>query len=191
MNRKLVILLWDFSVGGVQRLVQQFLEDKDVLDSNLKIFLIIFNQKEPELVFQNKNCNKIYFPNYEKAKLIRYLLIFPGFKILLKSWWLYLFFKKNKPDKVLSYANELSLIASICLIFAYFFSRLRVKLIIVESTLLSRYVNLEQKWFWRYLSRLPYFFASYIITATKTQKKDLVCNFGANLKKIKIIKNWV
>jgi hypothetical protein len=192
MNKKLAILLWDFSLGGLQNRMQYLVEHQSIIENKLEVFVILFEKKFPERsLLKSKYIKKVYFPGYESFKLGKWISKLPLGKFFLRCLWLFRFLIDKRLTHVLSYSNQLSLVASLAIIFSRLFLNYKIKFVIAEAILLSNHIRFKQRWFWKYLSRFPYFFVSQVIVATEIEKDDLAENFGVSLKKIKVIRNWI
>jgi glycosyltransferase involved in cell wall biosynthesis len=177
-DKKILILIWNLGIGGVQKRVKDIISDLNFNYANVKVLLLVkkkTNKGDWQSIEKLKNVKIIFFPTYLK---IFYKLGF-GLWVFGEIIWF-------KPDVILTFLCELSIIAIILKRILFF---LKFKVIINEVAVTSRYLFLNNFNYLKHFIKPVYNKSDLIIVPTKACRDDLINNFGVT-SKIQVIPNW-
>jgi glycosyltransferase involved in cell wall biosynthesis len=182
-KKRLMILIWDMGIGGVQKRVKDILIDIGNNNPEWEVYLLIKRRLPSYHIeeIRNKTDTNIHYffftGSYGRSKSI-YALI-----------WIVKSYLQIKPHVVLTFLDHLSIIM-VTLKHLVFWQK--TKLVLNEGILTSDYLKIYRKkvWLWKFLVKLMYPLADRIIVPTKAIKKDLSENFGVPKSKITIVNNW-
>ncbi len=178
-KKKLMILIWNMGIGGVQKRV------RDLILGIAKDY----PHWEVHLLIKTKTPN--YFTteitDHPRVKIYYFSLYKKRFSSLPFLFWTTKHFLMIKPEVCLTFLDYLSII--MIAIRQLFFWK-KTKLVLNEGILTSRYLQIHRNFFWKFLVKLTYKYADKIIVPTKSCQKDLISNFNVSPKKIVVVPNW-
>lgn len=182
-KKRLMILIWDMGIGGVQKRVKDVVVDIGKNYPNIKVYLVIKRKTKSyhlEEIKKKTSSNINYFNftgSYKKSKSI-YALI-----------WIIKSYLKIKPDITLTFLDHFSIIMVFIRKTIFWH---QTKLVLNEGILTSDYLNIYRKkiWLWKFLIKLSYKHADKIIVPTNAVKRDLVNNFSVPKEKLVTVSNW-
>jgi glycosyltransferase involved in cell wall biosynthesis len=182
-KKRLMILIWDMDIGGVQKRVRDIVIDIGKNYPDVHVYLAVKRKTKSYHLQEIKkaasaNINYFNFTgSFEKSKSI-YALV-----------WIIRSYLKIKPDITLTFLDHLSIIMVFIkkIIFWH-----KTKLVLNEGILTSDYLNIYRRkvWLWKFLVKLSYKHADKIIVPSRAVKKDLVNNFSVPKEKLVVINNW-
>lgn len=182
-KKRLMILIWDMGIGGVQKRVKDIVIDIGQNFPDWEVFLLIKRRLPSYHIKEIKkktgtNIHYFFFTGtYERSKSA-YALIW-----IIKNY-LYI-----KPHVTITFLDHLSIIM-VTLKHLFFWQK--TKLVLNEGILTSDYLKIYRKkvWLWKFLVKLTYKHSDKIIVPTKAIRKDLAMNFKVPEEKIAVINNW-
>lgn len=180
-KKKLLVVIWHMGIGGMQKRLRDIFKEMDKKYSNWQIFLLVKHEKESFLVDEIRKNTKVKIKYFSKNHTWS--------NSIFSVFWLIKNFLEIKPDVVLTFLDHLSVI----MIWLKTFFRTKTKIILNESMLTSKYIEMSRGKFvnlWKFLVKISYFKANLIIVPTLACKNDLVKNFLVPFELIKIIPNW-
>lgn len=184
---KLMILIWNMGIGGIQKRVKDIIIDLQTNKKykNIEVVLLVkfeqpsfFTQELLTKTHSNKVKILYYTPSHQKSKG------FPSIFWIIKQ---YLYFK---PDVLLTFLDHLSVVAVLIKHLIFWHS---CQVVLNEGVLTSRYIQLNRgRWVWLWSSLVKHFyrFADRIIVPSQAVKNDLIHNFQIPLQNIHVIPNW-
>lgn len=182
-NKRLMILIWDMGIGGVQKRVRDILLDIEKNHTDWEVHLLI-KFKRPgyfEDEIRSFTKTKIHFyphyRSYSKSKSPSALL------------WIIRKYYGINPHVCLTFLDHLSII----MVFTKFLLFWRnTKLVLNEGILTSDYLKIYRKkiWLWTALIKSTYKYADRIIVPTKAVKTNLASHFSVPKEKITVVPNW-
>ena len=165
------------NIGGIQKAIIDFLEYVE----NKRIFrtVLILRKADGEFITDVPRVTELI--DLKSGKTI--------FDAILIVFKLIIFINKIEPKRILTFADHISLLT---LIAVMFFRTRNIKVVVVEGIYLSLYLK-NQRWGWlrKVLIAKFYPLAYKIIVQTQAQEYDLLSNFNIPRNKISIVRNWV
>lgn len=182
-KKRLMVLIWDMGIGGVQKRVKDIVIEIGQNYPDWEVFLLIKRRSPSHHIKEIKkktktNIHYFFFTgSYERSKSIYALL------------WIVKNYLRIKPDAALTFLDHLSIIV-VALKHLFFWQKTR--LVLNEGIFTSDYLKIYRRkvWLWRFLVKLTYPRADRIIVPTIAVKNDLSKNFGVPKAKIKVVNNW-
>lgn len=181
-KKVLLVIIWHMGIGGMQKRMKDiFLEMQKKKYSNWQIYLLVKHNKKSYLsdeITKKTNVKIEYFSKYHWWS-----------NSIFSVFWLIKKYIEIKPSVTLTFLDHLSVL----IIWIKIFLRSKTKIILNESMLTSKYVNMSRgifAGFWKYLIKISYKKANLIIVPTIACKNDLTKNFEVPGKLITVIPNW-
>jgi glycosyltransferase involved in cell wall biosynthesis len=179
MKQRLVILIWNMGIGGVQKRVRDVVMEISKKYPLWEVYLLVEFKKPDNFV-----APLIDLPGVE----IEY---YPGFlwskRGIFRPIWVWLRLLSIKPDVVLSFMDYLSVMVQ--LVKLGLFKKPRT--VINEGIVTSKYQRLNNRsWYWRRLVIWFYPKANRIIVPTRSAKKDLIRHYTIPQQRIQVVPNW-
>lgn len=180
-KKRLMILIWNMGIGGVQKRVRDIVLDIAENRSDWEIHLLV-KFKKPSYFIEEiiaKTDTHLYFFSTSHKKS----------KSLPSVFWIAKCYSSIKPDVCLTFLDHLSIIM-VGLRFIFFWQKTR--LILNEGIYTSKYLKIYRRRprLWKLGIMLTYRFAETIIVPTQAIRADLIINFHLPESKIVVIPNW-
>lgn len=184
-KKKLIILIWNLGIGGVQKRVKDIITDIATNHPNWTIHLLVMADKPRcfESALESYPSIKInYYSAVPKTLSNRFHFNSP-FGWIIKNYY------RIKPNTTLTFQCHFG--SLIALVKTLLFWR-KSQLIINEVAFTSKYllIHTQHPNFEKWLIRFAYQFANKIITPTQAGADDLIHTFWIPASKIAIIPNW-
>ncbi|MEO8581505.1 MAG: glycosyltransferase [Patescibacteria group bacterium] len=184
MKRKLLIVIWDMALGGIQKRVRDLILEINTNQPDWEIHLLLKFEEPAYFLDSLADCKNLHLHFYKKNReqLGRSLPL---------AWIIQPFFS-IKPDVCLTFLEHLSI--SMVIVKHLMRWRKDSRLVLNEGILTSTYLGLNKDILgWKpyaFLIKIFYRFSNLIIVPTKEVKEDLVFSFKVPSNKIKVISNW-
>lgn len=179
-RKKLLIIIWNLGLGGIQKRLRDILNDLSANYPNIQVTVIVKHRK-PDTFLKTLKLKKHVQIEYVPLQNRR-------FSSITFALWITYKYLQISPDTVLTFLDHLS-VQTIMMRKIFFWQKSRI--VLNEGVVTSRYLQLNRgRFFWPYLVRKFYRFADTIIVPTTEVKSDLVTNFEVPKAIIKIIPNW-
>jgi glycosyltransferase involved in cell wall biosynthesis len=178
MKTKLMIVIWNMGIGGIQKRVKDIIKDIDQNYPDTQVYLIIRRDQRVGFSPQIRNT-RINIRNY--SDITKPLIPF-GF-----IFWLFGQYISIKPEVVLTFLCQLSIVM-VAISRVVFWHKSRI--ILNEGTLTTGYLKYNRTNWMKPLIGFAYPKADKLIVPTSACKADLVNNFQVPEGKIKVIPNW-
>lgn len=181
MQKHLVIMIWDLGYGGIQTRIASLLTKlSESKYRSIKITLLL-KRSWPRLISlpQLENLEiKSFSTDTYRGQQLQFLVW------LIKQLW------QVNPTHILTFSDRFSALAASFKKVAQVFGR-KVKVTISEEIVLSKYLKQYEKWYWFFVIRVTYPWASQILVLTKAMKLDLQHFFSIPNHKINVLPTWI
>lgn len=182
-KKRLMILIWDMGLGGIQKRVKDLVIDMGNNYPEWEVYLLIKLKKKGFYLDEIKSQTKV------KINYFYFTGRYGRSKSLYALFWIIKSYIRIEPDVYLTFLDHLSIIMVIIKKLVFWHS---TKLVLNEGILTSKYIKVHRrkKWLWRFLVKSTYKHADRIIVPTKACRSDLTVNFSVPKMKVKVIPNW-
>lgn len=181
MQKKLMIVIWHMGIGGMQKRIRDISFEIQREKPQWQLILLVKHEKKSFFVEEMIKGTNVKVEYFSKSHWWS--------NSILSVFWLIKKYAEIKPDVVLTFLDHLSVL----MVWIKILLRSKAKLILNESMLTTKYVEMSRGRManlWKYLVRTNYKKADLIIVPTMACKLDLVDNFEVDEKLIKMIPNW-
>jgi glycosyltransferase involved in cell wall biosynthesis len=190
--RQIVIVFWDLGIGGIQTRIQGLIQKIIHQHQDVEVTLLLYERRENEVkIIDHPRVNIKIFPGPKKFMMFGIKKKFWRFTTLQFNWWLFRELLKIRPQRLITFLNRITTYVLPYVLLSRWFLGKKVKFIINEPVIISKYLAQYETWPWPWLVTLNYRLADKIIVAAQAVKNDLINNFHAPKDKIIIVRSWV